>query len=149
MLVNQNGVAVFREPIMFQDQLSDEEAKELLLTLIARLGLCAVRTNATKHGDTQILLEPTDEPHPEGLASMKQYTLSWWLKSPDTGEWERHTKTYWAPSDLVAIEKVALPVGASRPQLEARVPAAPFSPDKRVKKKTNAWKPERYSGRPR
>lgn len=61
MRVNQLGDPVFEDPIFSASDLTDDEAKELLLLLIGRLGLKATKTNATKHGDTQITLETQDE----------------------------------------------------------------------------------------
>jgi CO dehydrogenase/acetyl-CoA synthase epsilon subunit len=65
MRVNQAGDEVFRETFYGPTELSDKEAKELLLKLIEHLGLRAVKTNATKHGNTEIVLEKEDESQDE------------------------------------------------------------------------------------
>lgn len=53
MYVNQNGDPVFDEEIWLPDDLTDKEVKQLLLMLLEKLNLRAVRTNATKHGNTE------------------------------------------------------------------------------------------------
>lgn len=58
--LNQRGVPVFRSPVISADHLSEHEAKQLLLLLIDHLNLNAEFTNATKHGDTQLILTPKE-----------------------------------------------------------------------------------------
>jgi hypothetical protein len=55
--VNQNGDPVFEDKIWHPDDLTDEEAKQLLIMLLEKMNLRAVRTNATKHGNTELRLE--------------------------------------------------------------------------------------------
>lgn len=57
MHVNQNGDPVFDEEIWLPDDLTDREAKQLLIMLLEKLNLRAVRTNATKHGNTEFHLK--------------------------------------------------------------------------------------------
>lgn len=57
MYVNQNGDPVFEDKIWNPDDLTDGEAKQLLIMLLEKMNLRAVRTNATKHGNTEFRLE--------------------------------------------------------------------------------------------
>lgn len=57
MKVNQAGNPVFETPILFEDCFQDaREVAEAVLALADHLGLSFVRTNATKHGETRILI---------------------------------------------------------------------------------------------
>jgi hypothetical protein len=58
MIVNQEGQEVNEEVLRWADQLDDDTTKQLILLTIQHLKLEAVRTNATKHGNTEILLRP-------------------------------------------------------------------------------------------
>lgn len=58
--VNQRGAPVFETSVIFPSDLLEGEAKQLLLLIVDHLCLEAVRTNATKHGTTQIILKPQE-----------------------------------------------------------------------------------------
>lgn len=58
--LNSRGVPVFTSDILTPHDLSDHEAKRLLLLLIKRQGLRAAFTNATEHGETQLVLNPQE-----------------------------------------------------------------------------------------
>lgn len=47
----------FRETLMFIDDLTHDELTQVVYKLLDHLKLTLVRTNCTKHGDTQLLLE--------------------------------------------------------------------------------------------
>lgn len=53
--------AAFRETLMFIDQLTHEDLVQVVFKLLDHLKLNLVRTNCTKHGDTQLLLEPEED----------------------------------------------------------------------------------------
>lgn len=57
MNVNQRGEEV-EETVLspYWGDMTGDEAKTLLMLLLDRLGLEAVRTNATKHGATEVIL---------------------------------------------------------------------------------------------
>lgn len=58
MIVNQASEEIRTEWILSGDELTDVEAKEALLLVIRAQGNMLVRTNATKHGDVQMQLQP-------------------------------------------------------------------------------------------
>ena len=51
----------FTEPLFSWSDLTPDELQILVFGLLDHLQLTAVRTNATKHGDTQILIQPIQE----------------------------------------------------------------------------------------
>ena len=52
---NQLGQPIVHE-VLSADDVTEAEAKDLLFKLLGHLGLCAVRTNGTKHGNTELQL---------------------------------------------------------------------------------------------
>ena len=59
MIINQNGEEVFTKDITHSRDFRDEdELAEALLLVIEHLGLDLVRTNDTKHGETELQLKP-------------------------------------------------------------------------------------------
>jgi DNA primase len=58
-LVNQRGDPAAEEAIMFPGDFEGDELRQAVLLLAERLGVEIIRTNATKHGDTQIQLKET------------------------------------------------------------------------------------------
>jgi hypothetical protein len=61
MLTNQRDQPVFTEPLFSFSGLASGELQQLVFQLLDHLQLTAVRTNATKHGDTQVLIQPNQE----------------------------------------------------------------------------------------
>lgn len=59
MRTNQRGEEV-QEHVLWQEDLNPGEAEALLFVLLDHLNLIAVRTNATKHGNTELQLRPRD-----------------------------------------------------------------------------------------
>jgi len=57
-MMNQDGKEIEEEVFQWPDQLDIQVVKKLLLLTIAHLELEGVRTNATKHGNTEIILRP-------------------------------------------------------------------------------------------
>lgn len=55
--VNQRGIPIFVSPVLTPYDLSDHEAKRLLLLLIDHLNLGAAFTNATKHGGAELIIK--------------------------------------------------------------------------------------------
>lgn len=56
MIVNQQGKPVQEDFLGTWSDLSHAELQELLFLVIAHLNLAAYRTNATKHGTTELEL---------------------------------------------------------------------------------------------
>lgn len=54
--VNQKGEEVFEETLFEWSDLCSSEIKEIVFLMSEHLGISFIRTNATKHGDTQIKL---------------------------------------------------------------------------------------------
>ena len=59
--VNQNGDPVFDQYITEWSELNEGELQKLVLMLIHHLGLVVYRTNATKHGNTELQLREGSE----------------------------------------------------------------------------------------
>lgn len=63
MRLNQAGAPIKEEYISEYGQLNVRENRELLFMLIEHLNLAIWRTNATKHGNTEIQLRSTLDPN--------------------------------------------------------------------------------------
>lgn len=51
----------FTDPVYMPDMIQDEDIKVLLWLLLDRLKLDLVRTNRTKHGNTELQLRPRED----------------------------------------------------------------------------------------
>ena len=58
-MMNQDNKAIMEEVLQYPYQLDTQVVKKLLLLTIRHLELEAVRTNATKHGNEEIVLRPS------------------------------------------------------------------------------------------
>lgn len=58
MRVNQRGEPIEETHLGEFSDLTHDELQSLLFRLLDHLKLMAIRTNATKNGDTQIIIEP-------------------------------------------------------------------------------------------
>jgi len=63
MRVNPYGDEIVEELLTYGYYLKTEDVAEVLALLLDRLGLEAIRTNATKHGWTEIQLRKQNENH--------------------------------------------------------------------------------------
>lgn len=62
MQVNQNGYGIVENYISCSDSFeSDDEVRVVVLLLAERLGIDIVRTNATKSGNFEIVLQDKDQ----------------------------------------------------------------------------------------
>ena len=59
-MVNQRGEPVFEEYLGAHSNLEAHELQIILFDMLAEMNLCAVRTNATKHGNTEIVIVKGD-----------------------------------------------------------------------------------------
>lgn len=62
-LTNQRGAPVFETQVFDALDLNGLEAKQLVLLIADHLGLEVYRTNATKHGSTEVTLRPKAVEH--------------------------------------------------------------------------------------
>lgn len=63
MQANQRGDEI-EETVLSQywpDDVTDDQMRQVVFGLLEHLKLEAVRTNATKHGDTQVVIRPIEE----------------------------------------------------------------------------------------
>jgi hypothetical protein len=61
MRVNQKGEEIFEEYLYDGSELSVDELQEIVFAILDVLNLRVKRTNATRHGDVQIVFESTQE----------------------------------------------------------------------------------------
>lgn len=61
-MVNQNGDAIDETPLfrIWSDPATDEERDQAIALILGHLGMQVVRTNATKHGNTELEIRPDD-----------------------------------------------------------------------------------------
>lgn len=57
-MVNQAGDAVFEQSINYPSDFAEGELAQAVIALADHLKLLIVRTNATKHGNTELQLNP-------------------------------------------------------------------------------------------
>ena len=60
VLVNQRGAPIFQTLVTDPLDLNGLEAKQLVLLIANYLNLDVYRTNATKHGSTELIIQPKE-----------------------------------------------------------------------------------------